>query len=204
MVKKELNFKLSEKKEWLSELELTRDAANFNEHARHELVKRLMHRVRRLSASMAGHTWEPEDLAQTALIEILHSAGNFRGDSSLNRWADRITILTALKRIKQNKRREQLFVLRNDFGKTPVTPDEAYDTNRVQRRIAKLVGTLSVERRTVIALHYIQGYKLHEIAEMTNTLPNTVKDRIRVGRKKLKKKILADPILKEWVKTRLL
>ena len=199
--KKSTNIDISNKS-WNSELELVQAAASKDKKARNDLVELLMDRVLRLSTCLAGNAWESEDLAQTALIEIIRSAKNFRGDSSLARWADRITVFTALKKIERHKRRERLFALRPEMQDNQQLPDEKADSLRVQRRFAMIAGTLSPTRRVVVVLHHVHGYSIAEIAEMTNSPANTVHDRLKVGRKQLRKKILADPLLREWVKMR--
>jgi DNA-directed RNA polymerase specialized sigma24 family protein len=50
-----------------------------------------------------------------------------------------------------------------------------------------------------VVLHHVQGYGIVEVAEMTGAPVNTVRDRLRVGRRQLRKRILGDPALRGWL-----
>ncbi len=183
-----------------SDLELTQAASQGDPAAKRELVTSLFDQVRRTVSYLANPTRDAEDLAQLALIQILHSAGSFRGECTLKYWADRITVRTAMKQFRKRQRREKLLLSAGE----PVLPivrdvDEDVDLRKVRVRLSELLQKLSYDRRTAVVLHHVQGYGIVEIAEMTGAPVNTVRDRLRVGRKQLKKRILNDPSLKEWV-----
>ena len=189
-------------KRWASPIELTQAASEMDKHARHDLVELLMDRVRKLSFYLSGRTWEPEDLAQTSLIEILNSAGNFRGESSLERWADRITVHTAYKQVKKSSRREELRARYLKPSDEYIQPDVDAHTARTREKLSAMLTSLKPERKEVLVLRHMYGYSVAEISEMTGSLINTVRGRLLQGRKQLRKKILADPDLKEWGKKR--
>ena len=188
---------------WNSELELTQAFVNMDRIARFVLSAMLFNTIYRLSTCLSGKIWEPEDLAQTAIIEILNSAGTFRGEASLFRWADRITVHTAFKLIKKRKRQAVLWEKRPKIQDTQVIPDEELDAHIFWERMQKILTTLNPERRTVFVLHHIQEYSIAEISEMTGTLPNTIKDRLKFARKHLRQKLASDIVLCDWVKRRI-
>jgi RNA polymerase sigma factor (sigma-70 family) len=67
----------------------------------------------------------------------------------------------------------------------------------LRRRLTALLSRLSPERRSAVVLHYVHGYTVEEIAEITETPANTVRDRLRVGKSLLRKYILKDSGLSE-------
>ena len=140
---------------------------------------------------------DAEDLAQSALIHILHSAENFRGESSLEAWADRIAIRFALKAFKKRRRRTELF---ESLQPAPVPrlrgSDELLADLQAKRRLSALLRELSKPQAVAMILHYVHGYKIEEVAVITDVPVNTVRGRLRSGRKKMKQKILEDPILR--------
>ena len=69
----------------------------------------------------------------------------------------------------------------------------------LQKRITQLLQRLSHDCRTALVLHHVQGYKISEIAALTGARVNTVRGRLRTGRKRLGQYIAEDPALKEWV-----
>ena len=62
----------------------------------------------------------------------------------------------------------------------------------LRRRLSGLLSRLSPERRTAVVLHYVQGYSVQEIAELTEAPANTVRDRLQVGKALLRKYLLKD------------
>jgi RNA polymerase sigma-70 factor (ECF subfamily) len=52
-----------------------------------------------------------------------------------------------------------------------------------------------------VVLHHVEGYGLPEIAEISGAPVNTVRDRLRIGRRQLRQRILADPEVRDWLKT---
>src|ERR1041384_1569404 len=81
------------------------------------LVRKLLLRVQRLCRALLRNAHDAQDAAQVSLLEILKSARSFRGDSSLERWADRITVRTAL-RTSRTEKRAQHAPVDLDFERT--------------------------------------------------------------------------------------
>ncbi len=168
--------------------------------AKRDLIDALIDQVRRTVSYLARPNRDAEDLSQLALIQILHSAGSFRGECTLKYWADRIVVRTAMKQFRKRQRRERLSAA---IWEPPPPQERSVDDSvglrQVRVRLSGLLHKLSDERRTAVVLHHVQGYGIAEISEMTDAPINTVRDRLRVGRKQLKKRILADPSLKDWI-----
>jgi len=167
--------------------------------ARRRFVERLLDRARLTVGYLVGTDRDADDMAQIALVQILRSAHTFRGESTLEYWADRIAVRTAMREIRRRKRREQIEPAALQPGTQEPGADVQTDLKLVRARLAHLLGKLSPERRTAVVLHHVQGYDIAEIAEMTGAPVNTVRDRLRVGRRQLRKRILADPALRGWL-----
>ncbi len=184
---------------WESETALTAAAATGDQDACRDLVALLQPRIRNLCVFLAGRRHDPDDLAQNVLMEILQSAGSFRGESSLARWADRIAVHTGARVVEKRQRRDRLWERHGrELNEGDArSPDELTD-RKVKVRLALLLSTLPDERRTAMVLHHVQGYSIAEVAQMTDALPNTVRDRLQVGRSELRALILNDPVLREW------
>ena len=85
---------------------------------------------------------------------------------------------------------------------TPAAVEDPGAELQAKRRLAALLSALPKHQTVAIVLHYIHGYKIDEIADITEASVNTVRGRIRRGRRNLKKKILSDPDLLEAVEGR--
>jgi RNA polymerase sigma-70 factor, ECF subfamily len=186
---------------WESDIEMTQAASRGDASARRDLVDVLMNQVRRTVSYLANPRGDAEDLAQLALIQILNSAGSFRGECTLGYWADRITVRTAMKQFRKRQRRDRL--IQTVFPEE-LPPRRAVDDDvalgQVRIRLSALLDKLSDDRRTAVVLHHIQGYGIAEVAQMTDAPVNTVRDRLRVGRKQLKKRAMADSALRDWIR----
>ena len=178
------------------DLELTKAAALGDDVARRRVVDRLVDRVSITVRYLAGGDPDADDYAQMAIIEILKSVGSFRGESTLESWADRITVRTAIRQLKKRRRRDRMEDVppEREWRGTglEVAPD------RMSERIAKLIGTLTPERARVLTMRLVLGYSIEEISSITGMKINTVRDRLAVARRQLRKKIQRDPVLKEF------
>ena len=65
--------------------------------ARNMVAMRLCDRVRRIERALLTGRADADDATQDALVAILRSAANYRGESSRERWADRIAARTGLR-----------------------------------------------------------------------------------------------------------
>lgn len=182
-----------------SDVALAGAAANGDQVARRDLVDRVLNQVRRTTAYLINGGPEADDLAQLALMQILGSAGSYRGECSLEYWADRIAVRTVMKHIHKVRRRERL----SEAVHEPSVPSEDIEgqaeSHGLRKRLAVLLQKLSSDRRTAVVLHHVQGYDLSEISELTGAPVNTVRDRLRIGRAQLRQHILRDPALRDWV-----
>src|SRR5687768_14700960 len=75
-----------------ADVELMAAVAANDRTAQRVVVERLARRVRKVTGLLCRTAADADDAAQLALIEILKSADTFRVATSLERWAERITI----------------------------------------------------------------------------------------------------------------
>jgi RNA polymerase sigma-70 factor, ECF subfamily len=157
--------------------------------ARDALARRLGPRVRRLSASLLRSAHDAEDAAQLALLDIVRSASNFRGESTLEAWADRIAVRTAI-RVARTRR---LASVRSEAGIEPDDLPGPSPTSAVAeglpRSIVAYLDELPEVRRTVLVLRHAMGYSVNEIAEYMGVSPNTVKDRLLAARDQVRRMV---------------
>ena len=168
--------------------------------ARAELVDRVLDPVRRTASYLAGGSGDAEDLAQTALIRILQAAREFRGEASIEHWAKRITLYTCAKAFEKRSRRRGLWEQTPLIAADVEAVDVQTEAFRARRRLAELLGTLDYKVRAVMVLHYLEDHSIAVTADLIDAPINTVRGRLREGRKALRKKILNDPLLRNWIK----
>ena len=194
------------------DVDLARAASADDTQARREVVDRLLDRVRatvRYLVSAASN--DADDLVQLSLVEILRSLKTFRGKSRLETWADRITVRTCMRALRQRRRLEASQPMPGDVdqlgqqteepvpGREPARSQEQQVSRRQLRgRLAETMQKLSPQRRAVVVLRFVHGYSIKEIAQLTGAPPNTVRDRLQVGKRQLRQHVLRDPVLRHW------
>ena len=167
--------------------------------AERKVAKLLLTKVRNIVAYAVNDAVLAEDLTQTAMLKIFSSLAEYRGESSLNFWATRIAIRIAIKAVKTQRRRQQLLFFLPEATSPFEDTDVAVSNRELRWQINRLVSKLPVKQQMAIQLRYVHEYNIREIAEITDVSENTVRDRLRVGKKKLKALIDKNPAIKGWV-----
>jgi RNA polymerase sigma-70 factor (ECF subfamily) len=154
---------------------MTQRAAAGDANAQRLMVQRLMRRIQRLCGALLRDRDDAKDASQASLLAILRSAGSYRGESSLERWADRIAIRTTL---RQARERSRTAFSPAGSCPSPLVSATADPSIAARQYLARLPET----QRTVLILRCGFEYSVDEIAELTQTSPNTVKDRLKRAR----------------------
>jgi RNA polymerase sigma-70 factor, ECF subfamily len=160
-------------------------AAN-DQAAQRLVVERLARRVRKVTGLLCRTAADADDAAQLALIEILKSAESFRVATSLERWAERITIRTTLHAVRKERSRRSLLERWLPEGVLP-WGGPATQASVEQISLDAVLQRLSGDRLQAFVLHHALDYTVEEIAELTQSPPGTVKDRLVSARKQLRK-----------------
>lgn len=165
-----------------TDVELMAAVAARDPAAQREVLHRLSGRVRKLTGLLCREGADADDAAQLALIAILKSAESFRVATSLERWAERITVRTTLRASRRERNRRSL--LERWFP--PNRPVWGSGASSEPLGLDTLFERLSPERRRTFVLHHALGYTIDEIAELSDTPVGTVKDRLVNARRELK------------------
>lgn len=182
---------------------LARLAGQGDREAQRQLADRLVERVRTTVALLVPGDRDADDMVQVSLMGILKSAGSFRGESSLETWADRITVRTSLRLLRRRRRHEPADLGEQATAMTDdVRPDQTINRRRIGDHLTRHLHKLPIKQRTAVVLREVYEYSLDEIARMTATSVFTVKGRLRHGRKRLRQAMLRDPLLMEWARKR--
>jgi RNA polymerase sigma-70 factor, ECF subfamily len=168
--------------------ELMARVASGEPAAQRLLVRRLLGRVQRLCRALLRNSYDAQDAAQVSMLEIIQSARSFRGDSSAERWADRITVRTAL-RTSRTEKRAQRAPLDLELQRSSAAVGE--DAVLAQ----EYLGCISERQRTVLILRHGFEYSIDEIAEMAGISANSVKDRLLRGRDLMRKMVRREELL---------
>lgn len=175
------------------DVELAQRAGSGGRVAQRDLAKRMAPRTLRLARALMRGSHDAEDGAQLAMIEILKSVHGYRGDSSLERWCDRICARTVIRHArKMRSQKDKVVELHPELhahrvGHHAHSPEHA--RTLAGQEVSALFAGLSPERAEVMVLKHGLGYSVREIAELMVCPEGTVKDRLVRARKDLRKRL---------------
>ena len=138
--------------------------------------------VRRfLTALCCGDGGLADDLAQDTFMKAYLSLSDFRGDSGFRTWVFRIAHTTFLS--DRRAVRQQFEPIESAAGVASTgRADAGFDNQTLYAALHRL----SEKERSAILLHYMQGYSVNEIAEITDSSAAAIKQLLSRGRIHLK------------------
>ena len=131
--------------------------------------------VYRLAYARTGNHSDAEDISQDVFVKLLQNKKKFESEEHLKAWLLRVTINLT----------KDLFS--SHWYRTTDELDDniTYETEE-SNGVYDAVMALPQKYRTVIHLHYFEGYRVEEIAHITASTVGTVKSQLHRGREMLK------------------
>ncbi|MDC0683010.1 RNA polymerase sigma factor [Sorangium atrum] len=132
-----------------------------------------------------------EDTTQEAVLALLQALPSFRAECTVLHFANRIAVMTAL-----GARRRLRVRARFDEPGAPidVAPDEGGASpfaeavsNRRREMVLQVLDGMPEATAEALALHFVLGYTVDEIAALAGASPNTVWSRLRLGKEALRR-----------------
>jgi len=121
---------------------------------------------------------DAQDLTQEIWIKVYFALDNFRFESRFSTWLSRITINRCINYLK--KREKFVFSEEIEEIENGSLPDINHSLD-----VTKLLSRLSIGKKALLTLKYIDGVSYEEIAEITGIRVSAVKMRIARAKKKL-------------------
>lgn len=162
------------------DLGLMRRVAAGQRQASGAVVTRLLDRATRLIGALVQNRADANDVLQDALLEVLRSAGSYKGDAPLERWADRIVVRRAFRFLRANQRRAA-------YRDLTVEPDETLAAAALRakelgealpRPVGEYLRELPDHLRAALVLRHVFGYSVPEVAELSGCSPRRAKKRL--------------------------
>lgn len=164
-----------------------------------ELVRRFSDRVYRLAWSFVKNDHEAEDVAQETFLNVYRAIDRFRGASKVGSWIYRITVNTALMRLRRKRRRPEVSFdalqpddePRGHHHDSPVLVDEHTaeddaDRSEMATKIQAAVDELDEKYRVVFLLRDVEELSIQETGDILNLTPAAVKSRLHRARLQLR------------------
>lgn len=169
------------------DLDLARLVARGDKRACEDFARRLLPTVRRVSRGLLRGDDDANDAAQISLMDLLRSASNYAGRSSLETWAQRIATRSTHRWMnKQRRMRDRGLAQAQETvaqDRQAVLQTEPLD--RLPRPLDEYLDQLTEVQRVAVLLRFVMGYTIPEIAGITDAPIPTVKSRIQKGHQEL-------------------
>lgn len=152
-----------------------------NRRAFDQLVVRYQSPVRRFFLHQTlGDESLSDDLAQDTFIKAWRNIGSFRAMSSFQTWLMRIAYNVFYDYVRSRKTTSDI-----DNVAEPMTNGNSNPS--LQMDLYHALSLLKPDERTCITLQLVDGYKIDQIAKITNMKEGTVKSILFRGKEKLTK-----------------
>jgi len=144
------------------------DAQTFQTEAM-KLEKLLYH----ISWSMLSHAEDCADAVQEALTRAWQKRDTLQSLRAFRPWLTRILYNVCVDILRARRQ-----LMKEPLDENTIAAPPAQDLGELREALTRL----SPEQRVTVVLHYLEGYKLREIAAMLDISLNTVKSRLMYAR----------------------
>ena len=149
-----------------------------------ELVEREQEALRSFLLYLCcGNKEEADDITQDALVKAYLSSAGYQEKGRFRSWLFKIAHNTFLNHKASCRTTESI-----DEARTLVS-NSAADASFEHQDLYLALRTLPPKERSVIALFYLNGYNIKEIAAITEASEDAVKKQLSRGRDQLKEKL---------------
>jgi RNA polymerase sigma-70 factor (ECF subfamily) len=189
-------------------LAVARAAARGDGDAAATLVAEVGGGMVRVVRKVLGHKHpDVEDVAQDAVLALLRSLESFRGASTVEHFARRIALLTALHARRRAKVRARgaegqggAELVIDELPGDELSPLATAVASRRRALVRQLLDELPEVIAEALASHFILDHTVQEIAEASAVPVNTVWSRLRLGKHALRRKLESDARLAEMLR----
>lgn len=166
------------------------------------LVRRYQRRVYAAALHLTGNHSDADDVAQEAFVRAFRGLASFDGRSDFFTWLYRITINTALNRLRSTRRTEALSqagaVEAAQVGGRPeglgaprLAPDEQAALGREVREVLEAMAQLTPTLRVTLVMATIESMSHKQIAAILGVPEGTVAWRVNEARRQLRARLAA-------------
>jgi RNA polymerase sigma-70 factor, ECF subfamily len=162
------------------EKELIKASLSGDKNAFGEIVSRYQKMVARTVKGMLGDSVFAEDIGQEVFINLFYSLSDFRGDSKLSTYIQRIAINLTLNELKRRKRFFSMFTHKSsaELHEFEIADHDTEERKEASELVNKALLAMDPKFRIIVTLRMLQGYSTKETAEILNLPLGTVLSRL--------------------------
>ncbi len=156
-----------------------------------EIVRARMDAVYRLSFAILADEADARDAAQDTFVTAWRQIGKLRDPEHFDAWLQRVAVNAARMTHRARRRRGFREIPASRVGGMTDLPATAA-VEADARALEAALGRLSIDQRSILALHHLEGRSLAELAEILDIPSGTVKSRLHTARQALHAALLAE------------
>lgn len=151
-----------------------------------------MDAVYRLSFAILADEADARDAAQDTFVTAWRQIGRLRDPERFDAWLQRVAVNAARMTHRARRRRGVREIPSSRVGAVADLPTTESPVEADARALEAALGRLSIEQRSILALHHLEGRSLAELAEILAIPAGTVKSRLHTARQALHAALLAE------------
>ena len=154
------------------------------------IVEKYTNFVYNVAFKMMGKPEDAEDVVQEAFLSAYRAFDRFRGESRVTTWLYRITVNSALMKLRKEKRARTLTqtgLEDVDVVNWTDTPERSAASSELGEKLQEGISQLSPDLRAVVVLRDVQELSNAEASEALEITVSAVKSRLHRARMLLRK-----------------
>ena len=160
-------------------------------------------RMRRRVFRMFGYRDDVDDIVQAAMEAFVKARASFRGEGSIEGFAEAITMNVARTWMRKHYRQNAIKAMvteQEPWQELEPGPAEVTERRNRLRRLLEILQRMKPKYRMAVQLYYIEGKPVPEIARIEGITTNAAYVRITRGRNELRRRAGKDPVLAEMLR----
>jgi RNA polymerase sigma-70 factor (ECF subfamily) len=169
--------------------ELIRAAADGDDEAVNELVRRKREQVVRVAYQVTGDWEDAVDVAQGVFVRLWKGLRRYDPARRFDTWLYRITVNAAIDLVRARARGPQPLPEELAELAAPAagpTAESALDLAELRRAFARLSSRLAPKQRVAFVLREIEGLETGEVARIMDVAESTVRNHLLQARRALR------------------
>jgi RNA polymerase sigma-70 factor (ECF subfamily) len=150
-----------------------------------EIVRARMDAVYRLSLAILGDEADARDAAQDTFVTAWRRIGTLHDTDRFDAWFRRVAVNAARMVHRSRRRRGVREIASSRIAGFAEIPALSRPADRDADLLRTALDGINIDRRTILALHHLDGRSVAEIAGILEIPVGTVKSRLHTARRAL-------------------
>lgn len=151
--------------------------------------------ARILGPGAAARGLDADDVLQEGLVELVRALGALREASKIESYALRIVTRRAIRARRRAKKLERAPMDATPLEDESASPEFDFEQRRKAEALLDLLDELPSAQAEALYLRVALGHTLAEVSQVMEVSPETVRSRVRLARKSIRKKLGKRPEL---------